>query len=332
MAVEKVHHAIGSKFTLQGKPSLAGHIQIARFDHWIKNVFVLPGILGALSFNPEKATFDLFWTMCIGLLSVGLVASSNYVINEILDAPCDRLHPVKRNRPVPSGRVSVSLAYAQWILLMVAGIGLASLLSFPFLLTMLFLWVMGCVYNAPPIRSKDSPYVDVLSEAINNPIRLLAGWFIVSPEAVVPASLLLSYWMVGCYFMAIKRFSEFRDLGNPKLASDYRKSFGFYTQERLLVSILFYGSTAMLFFGAFLIRYRLELVLSFPLIAMVMSTYLGMSFKKGSAAQAPEKLYRERFLVVCVISCAVVMGGLFFIDIPFLYQVFSPTLSTGFRS
>jgi len=122
-------------------------------------------------------------------------------------------------------------------------------------------------------------------------------------------------------------------LGNPNLASGYRKSFKFYTQERLLVSIAFYGSAAMLFFGAFLIRYRLELVLSFPMVAFVMSTYLGMSFKNGSAAQAPEKLYREPFLVASVICCAVVMGVLFFVDIPFLYEVFSPTLPImGFRS
>ena len=44
----------------------------------------------------------------------------------------------------------------------------------PFTLTVLALWVMGCVYNIPPVRSKDLPYLDVLSEAINNPIRMLA--------------------------------------------------------------------------------------------------------------------------------------------------------------
>ena len=56
-----------------------------------------------------------------------------------------------------------------------------------FTLALLALWVMGCVYNIPPVRSKDLPYVDVLSEAINNPIRMLAGWFIVSSVTVAPA-------------------------------------------------------------------------------------------------------------------------------------------------
>ena len=53
--------------------------------------------------------------------------SSNYVINEVLDAPSDLSHPVKRHRPVPSGKVSIPLAYVQWIALMVVGVGLGLL-------------------------------------------------------------------------------------------------------------------------------------------------------------------------------------------------------------
>src|SRR4029079_14980866 len=96
--------------------------------------------------------------------SICLVASSNYVINEVLDAPSDLSHPVKRNRPVPSGRVSVPLAYVQWIALMVVGVGLGLQVSRAFAITVAILWVMGCIYNIPPVRSKDLPSLDVLSE------------------------------------------------------------------------------------------------------------------------------------------------------------------------
>ena len=156
------------------------------------------------------------------------------MINEVLDAPSDRSHPVKRNRPVPSGLVSVPLAYVQWIALMVVGVGLGFVVNVPFALTMLALWVMGCIYNIPPIRSKDLPYLDVLSESINNPLRMLAGWYMTGTAAFAPTSLLVSYWMVGCYFMAIKRYAEYRDIGDPARAAAYRKSFGYYTLERLL--------------------------------------------------------------------------------------------------
>ena len=43
-------------------------------------------------------------TALLGLLAIGLIASSNYVLNEVLDARQDAVHPEKRHRPVPSGR------------------------------------------------------------------------------------------------------------------------------------------------------------------------------------------------------------------------------------
>ncbi len=194
--------------------------------------------------------------------------------------------------------------------------------------TVLWLWVMGCVYNIRPIRSKDLPYVDVLSEAVNNPIRMLAGWFIAGTPSVPPASLLLSYWMVGCYFMAMKRYAEFRDIGDAPRAAAYRKSFAYYSEERLLVSIMFYGSAAMLFLGAFAFRYRLELVLAFPLVSLVMAIYLMIAFRKDSAVQRPEGLYKEPRLMLAVVSCAIVVCVALLVDIPGLQKIFSPTAPT----
>jgi 4-hydroxybenzoate polyprenyltransferase len=308
-------------------PSLAGHAAIMRIDHWIKNLFVLPGLLVALTVDPKKVASELISDALLGILAIGLVASSNYVINEVLDARYDRENPTKRQRPVPTGQVNVKLAYLQWVALMVVGVGLGALISLSFAITMLALWLMGCVYNFEPVRSKDIPYVDVLTEALNNPLRMLAGWFMVEPPvSLIPVSLLVSYWMIGAYFMAIKRFAEFRDFKNAAQAARYRRSFAFYSEARLLNSIIFYASAAMLFLGAFIMRYRLELVLSFPLVALVMSIYLGLAFKPQSAVQAPEKLYRESLLMIAVIVCAAVMTILLFIDIPILYRIFKPTL------
>ena len=76
---------------------------------------------------------------------------------------------------MPSGQVWLPLAYAEWILLGASGLALAAVLNRPFLFAGLFLLVMGMIYNVPPVRSKELPYLDVLSEAINNPIRLLLG-------------------------------------------------------------------------------------------------------------------------------------------------------------
>jgi hypothetical protein len=125
--------------------------------------------------------------------------------------------------------------------------------------------------------------------------------------------------------MAIKRYAEYRDLGNPARAAAYRKSFAFYTLERLLVSIMFYGAAAMLFFGAFIMRYRLELILSFPFVALVMAVYLGLAFKPESAVVNPEKLYRAPALMASVVTCTAVMMLLMVINIPALGTIFKPT-------
>jgi len=310
-------------------PSFRGHLKIMRIDHWIKNLFVLPGLLVAFTVASKKVTSELVSDILLGFLAIGLVASSNYVINEVLDAPYDWENPIKRQRPVPAGLVNVKLAYIQWVILMIAGVGLGTFVTLPFAITMLALWLMSCVYNFEPIRSKDIPYIDVITEAVNNPLRMLAGWFIVEPPvSLIPVSLLISYWMIGAYFMGIKRFAEFRDIADTRQAARYRRSFAYYSEPRLLISIIFYASAAMLFLGAFTMRYRLELILSFPFVALVMSVYFALAFKPSSAVQAPEKLYREPLLMAAVIICATVMAILLFVDIPVLYRIFKPTLPT----
>jgi decaprenyl-phosphate phosphoribosyltransferase len=309
-------------------PTWRGHLAIARVDHWFKNVFILPGIIVALGTDPRADRSTLWPRIVIGLLSICLIASSNYTLNELIDAPFDRHHPAKRTRPVPAGLVSIPWAWVQWIVLMLAGAGLGLLISVPFTLTALSLWVMGCVYNIPPIRSKDVPYVDVLSEAINNPIRMLAGWFIVPTATVAPSSLLLSYWMIGCYFMALKRLAELRHIGDPAVAAAYRRSFGYYTPERLLVAVMFYAAAAMLFFGAFCMRYRLELILAFPAVALVMALYLQVALQPDSAVQTPERLYREPRLMGAVGLASALMVLLLVVDLPTMHRFFTPTAPT----
>ncbi len=59
-------------------------------------------------------------------------------------------------------------------------------ISLPFTLTAIALWIMGCVYNIPPLRTKDQVYLDVLTESVNNPLRMLLGWYMVTSVLVPP--------------------------------------------------------------------------------------------------------------------------------------------------
>jgi decaprenyl-phosphate phosphoribosyltransferase len=317
------------------KPSFSqrfrAHLQIMRLDHSIKNIFVIPGIVVPLSIlRTPLLSVPLLRSILVGFVATTLIACSNYVLNEVLDAPFDRLHPKKQNRPAAQGLVNVPIAYAQWILMMVAGMALAFTISRQFAFAAGTLWIMGCLYNIPPFRTKDKVYLDVLSESVNNPLRMLLGWYMVTSVLIPPVSLLICYWMAGCYLMALKRFSEYREIANPQLAGAYRKSFQHYTEVSLLSSVTFYASAAMLFFGAFIMRYRIELILVFPLVALLMSTYFRIAFQPNSAAQNPEKLYHEPLLMIEAALISVSMIALLYFDVPILGRIFPPTLPSAF--
>jgi 4-hydroxybenzoate polyprenyltransferase len=299
------------------------YVQIARIDHWFKNSFMALGVVLACFYQPSLLTISSLAPLALALVATCLVASSNYVLNELLDGPRDLMHPVKKHRPVPSGRIRPAIAYAEWLLLAAVGFGLARSINVAFFWSAVWLWVMGVLYNVPPIRTKEWPYVDVLSESINNPIRLFLGWFALIADRVPPLSLALSYWMLGAFFMAMKRYAEYRHIGDPRTAAAYRHSFAYYTEERLLVSLLFYATTCALFAGIFIVRYHLELLLFVPFAAGLFAYYLHLGMKPDSPTQNPEKLYKERGFVAYLVICFLVFVTLMFTSVPVLYGWFN---------
>jgi 4-hydroxybenzoate polyprenyltransferase len=304
------------------KRRIVAHVRMMRLDHSIKQIFVVPGILLAVSIGGVHFSSALALRIAIGLVAATLIASSNYVLNELLDAPFDRLHPSKKSRPAASGLAHHGWGYLQWIVLMLAGMALAVQLGLGFALSAGGLWIMGCIYNIPPVRSKDVAYLDVLTESINNPLRFCLGWYSVVTTLLPSTSLLISYWMLGCFFMALKRFSEYRQVADHERAASYRSSFKRYSEEKLLNSATFYAASSMLFFGAFIMRYRVELILSFPVIAWLMAVYFSLSFRPDSPVQHPELLYKERALMIPLTICIALMVALLFVNVPWVASTF----------
>lgn len=292
-------------------------IQIARIDHWFKNIFVLPGIALGLLFV-HHYSLDMIFKSVLGLFTVCIIASANYTINEWLDAEFDRCHPVKKNRPSAAGKLTAQAVYSQYAVLSLVGLSLAWSINSSFFLAALMLLIMGVVYNVEPMRSKDRPFLDVLSESINNPIRLLLGWFIIVPNAIPPSSILISYWMGGAFLMTVKRYGEYRFINNPEVAGQYRKSFVFYTEETLLLSAFFYAIMSSFFLAIFLIKYRIEFLLAFPLFTILFVWYLWIGMQRDSIAQNPERLVNEKNFITYISFMTAAIVLLFFIDIPSL--------------
>lgn len=309
-----------------GKASIKEYIAIARPDHWTKNLFILPGLfLGILVSGTPLA--QLLVPLLVGMAATCLISSANYTINEWLDRQFDRFHPRKRSRPSVSGGVRGGGVYIQYVVLVIGGLGLSAIVNTGFVLASLVLLMMGLLYNVKPFRTKDRAYLDVISESINNPIRLCMGWLIAVPLAFPPSSILLGYWFGGAFLMAVKRYAEFRTIGDPKIAGLYRQSFQRYTEQSLLASAVFHAMAASLFLGVFLVKYRIELILSFPLIAGLFTWYLRMGMEEDSAAQHPEKLLGQGKFMIYVVVLTVVMGILFVVDIPILHELLRITFS-----
>jgi decaprenyl-phosphate phosphoribosyltransferase len=302
----------------RGVSSWRGYVSIARPDHWFKNAFLLPGVALALVLSGAPLRAELMLQVLAALVVTSLVASANYTINEWLDAEFDRFHPTKNARPAASTRMSAPLVYTQWLVLACAGLAGAYLINVRMLQYETALLVMGLVYNVRPLRTKERPYLDVLSEAINNPIRFMIGWSVVVQTVAPPSSVLIAYWMGGAYLMAVKRFSEYRFIGDPDQAGLYRRSFQFYNENSLLLSSFFYAMCSSTFLGIFLIKYRIEFILGLPLLVILFVWYLAIGMRHDSVAQRTEKLYTEWKLMVFVGLLVASFTALLFIDIPAL--------------
>jgi hypothetical protein len=125
----------------------------------------------------------------------------------------------------------------------------------------------------------------------------------------------LGYWLGGAFLMNVKRFAERRTLGTKEVAVNYRKSFGYYTEENLLTASLFYSFMSFFFVAIFSIRYRVEYLLITPLLAYLYILYFNLGLKKESVAQRPEKLYREKKLIVLVFSISFFYLVLTFVNV-----------------
>lgn len=305
------------------------YIAIARPDHWFKNVFMMPGIVFALYDSPHLLSINLVLTVLLGTFATCLIASSNYTLNEILDAPMDALHPVKKFRPVPSGKINIKIAYIQWFFLAAVGLCIGIFINKCFFFSLLSLWIMGICYNVPPIRTKDKPYLDVLSESVNNPLRLFLGWYLINDLYPPTLSLIMAYWMVGAFFMTVKRYAEYKRINDKEIAIQYRKSFAYYNEYRLILSMVYYASAFSLCFGIFLIRYRIELILSVPFLAGFVPLYMRMAFWEDSPAQYPEKLYKVKGFMIYTTFCFFLILSLLFVEIPILESIFSPAHQPG---
>lgn len=311
--------------------NLTDYLCAARVDHWTKQIFVLPGVVTAwlLGGIEETGLQDLIGPTILGILATGLVASANYVLNEWRDSAHDRHHPLKSTRPFVIREPNRILLWTEYAALLAGGLLLSAVLNPGVFWTLAVFMASGWWYNLKPLRSKDIPFLDVITESFNNPLRFLVGWFLVTDSAIPPTSILIAYWTAGAFLMGIKRFAEYRTLaasGELDMLKAYRGVFRTYTEHSLLISSFFYALMSTFMMGVFLIKYRIEYLLLFPLLSGLFASYLRVALKPSSRAQKPEKLFHEKTLWVIMILIMALFLACSFVDIPQLHILMDPHL------
>ncbi len=276
------------------------YIEALRLERWPRSTAILLGSLAYLFLETEKnySFGDLYRLgMKIGLafLLTWGISTVNYVINEIADAPYDRHHPLKKTRPLISGRIK----RGPFILL---GMGLSlscfviAWLFFPltFIVFLLSLLLAGFLYNVPPFRTKDIPFLDTISESVNNPLRFLIGWYSIATayKPFPPIGLLLAWWSFGNFLMVAKRLSELRWLKDK--ASLYRRSLLHYSPPSLLIGMIL----SMIVFFASYIWFCLERQFNrwlfyIPLLIIYFLLFFWKTLAEKAVMEEPEKLFRR---------------------------------------
>jgi 4-hydroxybenzoate polyprenyltransferase len=149
---------------------LRGVVRTLRPHQWVKNVFVLAPVVFAKEVFETRLLLQAASAFAVFCLLAGAV----YAMNDVADVEADRLHPVKRFRPIASGRVPLAWARALCVGLVLTALGWASSLGVWFLVTAMAYFALNLGYS---LRLKHVAYVDVCCIAAGFVLRVMAGGF-----------------------------------------------------------------------------------------------------------------------------------------------------------
>ncbi|MFN2113301.1 MAG: UbiA family prenyltransferase, partial [Anaerolineales bacterium] len=123
---------------------LSALLKTIRPKQWAKNIFVFT----ALVFDRKLLNPDAFLHTLAGAALFSLIASAVYIFNDIADLESDRQHPTKKNRPIASGRITLPVAWAVALGLLVISFPLAYLLSPGFMIICAVYFGLNLAYSS----------------------------------------------------------------------------------------------------------------------------------------------------------------------------------------
>ena len=178
---------------------------------WVKNVFVLP----ALIFSRHLFEFSYLWRSAAAVACFVLLSGVVYLCNDIFDRDQDRLHPEKRHRPLAAGKVSVALAWAAVLVLLVVALMAAFLLQRDFGVVAAIYVALNVGYS---LKFKHVVLVDVLIVAAGFLLRAMGGALAI--EVFISTWFIICTFMLALFLAVVKRRQEIVAL--EEAAGDHR--------------------------------------------------------------------------------------------------------------
>ena len=197
------------------------YFELLRIKSWVKNGFLFLPLVFALKLLHQ----ELFFSVVIAFFSFSFCSSFIYIINDVLDAKADALHPRKKNRPIPAGKISSRLALMIGVGCLAASFGLA----FSFAISVVFSYVLVCylfLNIAYVLVLKNIHLIELFVVAINFVLRVLAGCFVIN---VAPSNwILVVTFFLSLLLVLVKRRAELVVLGTN--AAAHRKVLKYYSE------------------------------------------------------------------------------------------------------
>jgi len=279
-----------------------------RPTQWLKNLVLFV----ALVFNGQLFSEFILIKVFFGFISFCLLSSASYLINDLKDLPYDKQHPVKKNRPIPSGRVTKTAALFGIIILSSCGFLIAFYLSTSFLIIAFLFLLLHVTYS---FGLKKFVSLDILTIAISFVLRAFAGEVLTGFH--IPIWLILTIVFLSLFVASSKRHSEFLRTGRstrPVLLHYQERLLDFYTTTFATATVLSY--TLFVFFekppvfNSFTQEFlksvfpialqRKWLILTFPFVLLGIMRYGQIVYgKKG--AEAPEKLITQDIPLLLIV-------------------------------
>lgn len=269
-------------------------VKTLRPHQWIKNLFVAAPLIFARRIEDAVAVRNAAAAIAIFCA----LSSAVYLFNDLQDVERDRVHPVKRHRPIASGALGPEAARVAAAILVVAGLGAAALLGLPFFAAALAYIANNLTYG---VSLKHFAFVDVASISLGFLIRVLAG------AAAIPVE--PSNWLLACTLLLAsllgfgKRAHELRVAGEA--GESQRSALGGYRLEvlrRLLVvlavaTVAVYAAYtqsahALTFFGT---RY---LAVTVVFVAFGIFRFVWITSRKLDAESPTDSMLRDAPFVI----------------------------------